>query len=171
MNIDPGSAAIQNRSPGADQHVGAVLSVRGSEACVGLLKRPGDLPALDSTTVGNFLAILSKGSVLIGFVTQVSVEVPGGAAQQGYSGSARLDLMGEIRTDAAGSRRFLRGITRYPNIGDPVAVIGSNELRIVYGKVGDDTIDIGRLQQDETLSAYVHVDQMLSGHFAVFGTT
>jgi uncharacterized protein len=167
--MDPRSPAVEPVS--SERHVGAVLSVRGSEASVGLLHRNGELPAIESATVGNFLAIMSGGRVLIGFITEVSAEVPKVVAQQAYAGSARLDLMGEIRTDAAGSRRFLRGITRYPHIGDPVVAIGGEELRIVYGKVGDDTINIGRLQQDETLTANVHIDPMLSGHFAVFGTT
>ena len=103
---------------------------------LGLLQHSGELPSVESTTVGNFLAIVSKRSVLIGFVTQVSVEIPEIVRHQGYSASARLDLMGEIRTEAGGSRRFLRGITQYPHIGDPVVTIGSNELRVVYGNKG-----------------------------------
>jgi hypothetical protein len=122
-------------------------------------------------TVGKFLAIVSHDSILIGFVTQVTIEVPEVARDQGYVASARLDLMGEIKADAKGSPRFLRGITEYPLIGDPVLAVGSNELRAVYGKDGDTTINVGRLQQDATLSANVNVDEMLSRHFAVFGTT
>jgi DNA helicase HerA-like ATPase len=79
--------------------------------------------------------------------------------------------MGEIKTDASGSPRFLRGIIQYPHIGDSVTTIGSEELGVVYGKFEDETINIGWLQQDETLPAYIHVDQMLSRHFAVLGTT
>ena len=171
MNINRSSTVLENGSSRSDQHVGAVFSVRGAEACVGLLQHSGELPSVESTTVGNFLAIVSKRSVLIGFVTQVSVEIPEIVRHQGYSASARLDLMGEIRTEAGGSRRFLRGITQYPHIGDPVVTIGSNELRVVYGKQGDETISIGQLQQDQTLPAYIHVDEMMAGHFAVLGTT
>jgi DNA helicase HerA-like ATPase len=171
VNIDRSSTALENRSALHERHVGVVLSVRGSQASVGLLQRSGEFPSLESATVGNFLAIVSKRSILIGFITQVSVKVPEIVAHKGYSGSARLDLMGEIRTEAGSSRRFLRGITQYPHIGDPVVAIGSNELRVVYGKEGDESINIGQLQQDQTLPAYVHVDEMMSGHFAVFGTT
>jgi DNA helicase HerA-like ATPase len=171
VSIDARSAALGNRPLGSERHVGAVLSVRGSEASVAFLQRKGDQAIIDSTTVGNFLAIVSRSSVLIGFVTQVSVELPEIVAHQGYSASAQVDLVGEIRSDAGGTPRFLRGITQYPHIGDPVVAISSDELRVVYGKVGDATINIGRLQQDATLPAYVHVDQMMAGHFAVFGTT
>ena len=129
------------------------------------------MPEAEGTTVGKFLAIVSHDSILIGFVTEVTIEVPEVARDQGYVASARLDLMGEIKADVNGSPRFLRGITEYPLIGDPVLSVASNELRAVYGKEGDATINVGRLQQDATLSAHVNVDEMLSRHFAVFGTT
>jgi len=99
------------------------------------------------------------------------VELPEVAREQGYVASATVDLMGEIKADAGGTPRFLRGITEYPLIGDPVVMIGNNELRAVYGNNVSGTISVGQLQQDPTLSAYIHVDQMLSGYFAVLGTT
>jgi DNA helicase HerA-like ATPase len=44
-------------------------------------------------------------------------------------------------------------------------------LRLIYDISGSDTIDIGHLQQDPTIGAYVNVDEMLSKHFAILGTT
>jgi uncharacterized protein len=49
--------------------------------------------------------------------------------------------------------------------------IGAKELRVIYGRSADGSISIGQLQQDKRLGAQVHVDDMLSRHFAVFGTT
>jgi hypothetical protein len=171
LTIHRTANGAENPIPEAERYVGAVLSIRGAEACVGILSHNGTMPEAEGTTVGKFLAIVSHDSILIGFVTQVTIEVPEVARDQGYVASARLDLMGEIKADAKGSPRFLRGITEYPLIGDPVLAVGSNELRAVYGKDGDTTINVGRLQQDATLSANVNVDEMLSRHFAVFGTT
>jgi Helicase HerA, central domain len=169
LNLQRVSNGLENPVP--ERYVGAVLSVRGAEACVGILAQSGTMPDGEGPTVGKFLAIVSHNSILIGFVTQVSVEMPEVARDQGYIASACLDLMGEIKADGRGSPRFLRGITEYPLIGDPVVAVGSDELRVVYGTDGDDTINVGRLQQDATLPAYVHVDELLSRHFAVFGTT
>jgi DNA helicase HerA-like ATPase len=157
--------------PEAERYVGAVLSIRGAEACVGILSNNGSVPDGEGTTVGKFLAIVSHNSILIGFVTQISIEMPEVARDHGYVASARLDLMGEIKADPKGAPRFLRGITEYPLIGDPVLAVGPNELRAVYGRDNDATISVGRLQQDASLSAYINVDEMLSRHFAVVGTT
>ena len=78
-------------------------------------------------------------------ITIERVEMPEVARDQGYIASACLDLMGEIKAEGRGSPRFLRGITEYPLIGDPVVAVGSDELRVVYGTDGDDTINVGRL--------------------------
>lgn len=160
--------ARQPVSPGR-RPLGAVLSVQGSEAQVGLLPRKGGDD--ERTTVGNFLAIVSGDSVLVGFITETSVEIPESARLQGYAASASVDLMGEITRDQRGAAVFQRGVTDYPRIGDPVVSIGDNELRIVYGTGSNETIKIGRLQQNGKLDAFVHVDDMISRHFAVFGTT
>jgi DNA helicase HerA-like ATPase len=171
MSLSRISTSVENAAASTERHVGAVLSVRGAEVRVGILRDNQSSPDAEGTTVGKFLAIVSKNSILIGLVTEVSIELPEVARQQGYSASAGLDLMGEIKSDKTGAPRFMRGVTEYPLIGDPVVAIGSNELRVVYENEANKTINVGQLQQDGSLSAYVHVDEMLSRHFAVFGTS
>lgn len=160
----------ENSMPRREQQVGSVLSVRGSETSFGILRRSDATVEADGTTVGKFLAIARKNSLLIGFVTEVSVEVPEIVRQQGYAGSARLELMGEIRQEERGTR-FRRGVTEYPLIGDPVVTIGADALQLIFGRTGTQSIVIGRLQQEASLAACVQVDEMLSRHFAVFGST
>ena len=156
---------------GAHQQAGSVLSVQGSQAIVGLLPPKGRPADFDRTTVGNFLAMVCGDSILIGFVTETTVELPGDARAQGYVASAHVDLMGEIRKDERGAAAFQRGVTAYPRIGDPVVAISGDELRLIYGTGGNETIKVGKLQQNGKLDAYVHVDDLLSRHFAVFGTS
>jgi uncharacterized protein len=166
LDPDRGGPSSQTTGPSHELHVGIVLSVRGSQANIGILRKSG--ADEDGITVGKFLAIAGKKSLLIGFVTEVSVEMPELLREQGYAGSARLDLMGEIRS---GPTRFFRGISEYPLLGDPVVTLASRTLSIIFGVRGVQSIIVGRLQQDATLPACVQVDEMLSRHFAVFGTT
>jgi DNA helicase HerA-like ATPase len=42
---------------------------------------------------------------------------------------------------------------------------------MIFDMSGPGTIDIGTLQQDQSIPAYVNVDDMVRKHFAVFGTT
>ncbi|MEO8667675.1 MAG: DUF87 domain-containing protein, partial [Bauldia sp.] len=67
--------------------------------------------------------------------------------------------------------RFHRGVSTYPAIGDPAMLIGTRELRIIYDTARSNTIDVGSLHQDAAIGAYLNVDDLLSKHFALLGTT
>ena len=149
---------------------GHVLSVHGSQASVGLLATSLDGVEDRAATVGKFLGIRRGKTLLIGMITDVSVETPAIAREQGYRATARIDMMGEIKQDA-GTPYFQRGVTDYPALGDPAGLISQGELRLIYDISGPDTIDVGHLQQDASIGAYINVDEMLSKHFAVLGTT
>ncbi|WKA26237.1 ATP-binding protein [Bradyrhizobium roseum] len=147
---------------------GRVISVRGSLARVGLLAT-GPMPATEArATVGRFISIRCAGATtIIAMITEVSCENQ--ASGDDYMATASVDLLGEI---SGGDRpKFQRGVTNYPTIGDAVEVVTAEDLRTVYAPSGSDQINIGTLQQDKSVIAYVDVEEMLSKHFAVLGST
>jgi DNA helicase HerA-like ATPase len=173
--------------------LGSVLSVSGSQAAVRLkhvvakcapVRREEHAPLADSpvrhdhapgasdhadeqrVSVGKFLAIRAGQSIVIGVLTKIALEGQHPDRATGY-----LDLLGEIRTSDGGTRYFERGVKEYPTIGDEVDLIGHDDLRVVFDASGPGTINIGHLQQDRTIGAYVNVDDLVCRHFAVFGTT
>jgi len=84
--------------------------------------------------------------------------------------TASVDLLGEI---SGGERpKFQRGVeptirpSAMPSTSSP-----AEDLRTVYAPSGSDQINIGTLQQDRSVIAYVDVEEMLSKHFAVLGST
>src|SRR5450755_2165078 len=142
---------------------GRVILVRGSLARVGLLAM-GQIPASEiRATVGRFVSIRCANSTIVAMITDVTCEdLP---TSDSYIASAGVDLLGEI---LGGERpKFQRGVTHYPTIGDSVDLISNQELRTVYAPSGSDQINIGTLQQDPSVIAYVDVEEMLSKHFAV----
>lgn len=50
-------------------------------------------------------------------------------------------------------------------------VLTNQQLRTVYAPSKAEQINIGTLQQDPSVIAYVDVEDMLSKHFAVLGST
>jgi DNA helicase HerA-like ATPase len=145
---------------------GRVISVRGSLARIGLLA--SQMPVSEvRATVGRFVSIRCATSTIVAMITDVTCEdLP---TSDNYIASAGVDLLGEI---LGGERRkFQRGVTNYPTIGDPVDPISNQDLRTVYAPSGSDQIDVGTLQQDPSVIAYVDVEEMLSKHFAVLGST
>src|SRR6202007_1852230 len=86
-----------------------------------------------------------------------------------YVATAGVDLLGEI---LSGDRpKFRRGVTNYPTIGDAVELISAPQLRTISAPTGTDQINVATLQQDRSVIAYVDVEEMLSKHFAVLGST
>jgi DNA helicase HerA-like ATPase len=119
-------------------------------------------------TVGRFVSIRGLKSTIVAIITEVTRET--GAAAQVHFATASVDLLGEI-SNGNGRRSFQRGVTSYPAIDDPVDMISHEELRTIYEPTGLDQINIGTLQQDSSVTAYVDVEEMLSKHFAVLGST
>ncbi|WP_375309620.1 DUF87 domain-containing protein [Bradyrhizobium sp. A5] len=147
---------------------GRVISVRGSLARVGLLAE-SQLPVSEvRATVGRFVSIRCASSVIVAMITEVSCENL--SSSDDYIAIASVDLLGEIH-NAADKAKFQRGVTNYPTIGDSVDLITSQELRTIYAPTGSDQINVGFLQQDRSVVAYVDVEEMLSKHFAVLGST
>jgi DNA helicase HerA-like ATPase len=145
-----------------------VISVRGSLARVGLLAA-SQMPISEvRATVGRFVSIRCASSVIVAMITEVSCENL--SSSDGYIAIASVDLLGEI-LNAADKAKFQRGVTNYPTIGDAVDLITSQELRTIYAPTGSDQINVGFLQQDRSVVAYVDVEEMLSKHFAVLGST
>src|SRR5467141_47300 len=147
---------------------GRVISVRGSLARVGLLAASQLAIPEVRATVGRVVSIRCANSTIVAMITEVSCEdLP---VSDVYIASASVDLLGEI---LGGPERpkFQRGVTHYPTIGDAVELITNQELRTVYAPSGSDQIDVGTLQQDPSVIAYVDVEEMLSKHFAVLGST
>jgi DNA helicase HerA-like ATPase len=162
----------QHRTPASDARapVGHVLAVRGSEAQVGL---PAPWPNHDSrATVGKYLSIDSGPRQIIGMITEVTARRPDSPQLMEYRAVARIDLMGEIARDPAGALRFRRGVIEYPAIGDPVALLDSAGLRLIYEQPGVRTVEVGTLEHDGgAIPARLDVDNLISKHFAILGST
>jgi DNA helicase HerA-like ATPase len=154
-------ASLQTRS------MGRVISVRGSLARIGLEAAAAASDGSINATVGQFFGIRTAKSTLVAMITEVSREnLP---AASDHVAVASVDLLGEIGEGPAG--RFQRGITGYPSIGDPVDLLTNQQLRTVYAPVRADQVPIGTLQQDPSVAACIDIEEMLSKHFAVLGST
>jgi hypothetical protein len=147
--------------------LGRVISVRGSQARIGLVTTSQINDTNVRATVGQFFGIRTATTIIVAMITEVSREnLP---PTDNYIAIASVDLLGEISAGPSG--RFQRGVTSYPTIGDLVDVLTNQQLRTVYAPSRAEQINIGTLQQDPSVTAYVDVEEMLSKHFAVLGST
>jgi hypothetical protein len=58
-----------------------------------------------------------------------------------------------------------------PTLGDPIGLTCAESLAAVYSSQGRPSIEIGTLAQDPNVAANVLVDELLSKHFAIVGST
>jgi DNA helicase HerA-like ATPase len=151
--------------------LGHVISVHGSQANVGLSRAAPHGPEETRATVGKFLGVRAGKSLLIGLITDVSLQPNPVLRDSDHVAVAQLELIGEIDDRETASAQFQRGVTTYPAMGDVATFIGARELRLIFQSRGSRMIDIGHLQQDSAIPARLDVDEMLSKHFAVLGTT
>ncbi len=150
--------------------IGRIISVHGSRAGVGIPAMSPQSPEEKRITVGKFLGVAVGKTLLVGHITDVSMRAEAGVREHDAA-LAQIDLIGEIRSSDGGVAYFQRGVTCYPGMGDPVIFIGSRELRLIFQSSGTRMIEVGRLHQDGAIPAGIDVDEMLSKHFAVLGTT
>jgi uncharacterized protein len=151
--------------------LGSVIAIHGSQASIGLAA--DSVPAAEGprVTVGKFLGIVVGTSLVIGVVKNLSLHSRFVSSDQQYTTVAILDIIGEIHNYDTPSVCFRRGVTNYPAIGDEVISVNSRDLHLIFNVSGPAVIEIGCLQQDSLIGAYIDADDMLSKHFAVLGTT
>jgi DNA helicase HerA-like ATPase len=168
-SANPASASPSEAQPRSGREmIGRVIAVSGSQVTVGLsVAAPADG---GRATVGKFLGIVSGGIVTVGMITEIA-ERPLRDQDPNCRSAALMDLVGEIRANASGAAYFQRGMTEYPMIGESAVLMNERELRLVHSNRSGRASNVGMLQQDQTIPAQIDVEQLVSKHFAVLGTT
>ncbi len=159
-------------APTPRELVGRVTSVSGAQASVTLSQIDPKASDNEQATVGRFVGILSGRAIIIGLVSEIN-EMPtqGFEGERGRRSVAKLELIGEIGASDGAAARFKRGLDNYPKIGDDAILMSERELRIVYGAADLDRAHIGDLQQNTNIAVHINIDDLVSRHFAVLGTT
>ena len=152
--------------------LGFVVAVSGSQVSVRLTATSWTPSDTAQATVGRLLGIMNGKSVIIGMITDVTSQSSISTDRGHPEGSiARIDLVGEINRTGTGEARFQRGVTEYPTIGAPSMLVGNRDLRHIYGVIETKSACIGEIQQDSTIGAHINIDETISKHFAILGTT
>jgi len=160
----PGSKRAEAVEP-----LGRVVSVGGSQVMVEFSKAV--LEDCDTElTVGAFLGIWNGRNLVVGSLCDISLHKLADG-QQSEPATGRVDLLGELVLDNPGGGFFQRGVMAYPRIGSPIVPVSHDALCVIFDAVGPNTINVGHLQQDNSIGAYINVDDMVRKHFAIFGST
>lgn len=151
--------------------IGRIVSVTGSQAVI-MLDQETDEAGGKRAELGAILKIDTPSSALLGLVSALSIPVPSQKEGEPEIRVAELELIGQLIKEEDGSiGSFLRGVSGYPSLGDPVDMASAEELRRAYMWNSAQAVSIGTLMQDHSIPAMVQVDELLGKHCAILGST
>lgn len=174
--MHPTNTAASNAPKGRAQsfkqvEIGRVQNVESSKVIISI---NGDLiesNQLNLAQIGTILRIVTSKSIVVAMVGSLKIAQ---ADRRGNSTgcTATLNIMGEITTnETTRETKFFRGVRTYPVLGEAAYNMSPLELSTIFNREGEACIDVGRLQQDNSIIAKVRVDDLLSKHFAILGST
>ncbi|MEL6686731.1 MAG: DUF87 domain-containing protein [Pseudomonadota bacterium] len=155
----------------AQIEIGRIITVASSEAVISINKSIIRQGRLNLAQIGTVLKILTSDSIVVAMVSSLEI---GAKDNDGLSDGclARLSILGEITTNATTRQtKFFRGVRTFPVLGEAVYTMTPGDLQIIFAKEDTPSIEIGRMQQDKSIIARVRIDDMLSKHFAIIGST
>ena len=118
--------------------------------------------------VGSFVRVPQGYQDLFGVVSEVGANaIPDDLASEDDTGRwMKVELVGEVVGGV-----FERGVGQYPSIGDSVHVAVEEDLHRLYDTRGGGHIVIGKLASAESIAARVSLNELVTRHCAVLGTT
>jgi len=121
--------------------------------------------------VGSFIRIPAGYSDLYGIVSQVgagAAPTVGESVQNFGNRWLRVELVGE----GGRGRKFERGISQYPTIGDLAHVVTESDLAAIYAPGEKRSyVSIGQIASAESIPAYLDLNKLVTRHSAVVGST
>lgn len=151
--------------------LGRVVACNGSNATISAVAQNGETDLTELWSVGRLISI-SVGEnrvVALAYAMGTGDESWRDGEDTGFH--IEVELLGEVRKGTDGREEFSRGISRYPYLGAVAHRIRAADLLRIYDTGKSDTCVVGKLTQDESIDATIHIPSMLSKHFAVVGST
>ena len=120
--------------------------------------------------VGSFVRIPQGYQDLFGVVSAIGADAVPEEVEAGNTGDTGRWMTVELVGESFGGR-FERGISQYPNIRDPVHIAVEHDLRKAYEFRSQGHVTIGMLSSAESIPAKVALDELVTRHSAILGST
>ena len=123
------------------------------------------------TQVGALVKVSTPSTSAFGFIESIAFQRAPTSGAPDSLAIANVELLGEIVDRASNGRAFLRGISVYPVLAAPVFMASPDDLTFIYAKPKAWTVPIGTLYQNPDRTAHLLLEEFLSRHSAILGTT
>lgn len=154
-----------------NRFLGRVVGCNGSRATIAAVAENGETSLTELWSVGKLVSISVGSNRVVALVYSMQTISEGWGEEASNTFRIEVELMGEVQVGPDGREAFSAGISRYPYLGAIAHRIRVSDLARIYDPGQSDSCVIGKLTQDESLDATIHVPSMLAKHFAIVGTT
>jgi len=151
--------------------LGFVVACDGAKAIISSQVDAAHAQQLSDWSVGRLVTISVDGNRVVALTRSVHATSTLWSEESPNAFQVELELVGEVRHFADGSEKFSSGISCYPYLGARAHHIRASDLLRIYDHGKSETCIIGRLSQEESIEATIHMPSMLSKHFAIVGST
>lgn len=150
---------------------GYVIECDGTCAVIAATMPPDDSLTPDYWAVGSLITIRSGDVRTVGMLFKLEAPSQHWIKHEPNQVNVHVELIGEIRDNNEGKPVFLGGISAYPYLGAIAHQIRNADLHAIFANTDTSATQIGELSQNHQVPAMLSVDQLISRHFAVVGTT
>ncbi|MFD1743899.1 ATP-binding protein [Rhizobium helianthi] len=168
------SAGEQDRRDGlhpGNRLLGRVVACSGSRATIAAIAERGSTEISELWSVGRLISISVGKNRVVALTCSMAIAGNTWGDNRDNEFHIEVELLGEVRVAEDGREEFTGGISTYPYLGAIAHRIRSADLVRIYDTGKADTCVVGKLTQDETIDAAIHIPSMLSKHFAIVGST
>ncbi|HEX3885094.1 MAG TPA: DUF87 domain-containing protein [Stellaceae bacterium] len=157
-----------------NMRIGRIIAVSAAQV-VGLLQprdKNGLLVPSTPIEMGALVKIHTRASTVYGMVSGLRVPLPSVASFDDDLKIVEIELLGEKSNGAVGEAQgFRRGVSTFPALEDPIDLATQQDIAEVYAPPQVATAPVGTIHQDDSVTAYLLVDDLLGKHFSIVGTT
>ncbi len=157
-------------TPG-NRFLGRVVACSGSKATIAAVAEAGGTDLTELWSVGKLISISVGKNRVAALVYSMNTNGVGWGEGQDNLFRIEVELLGEVRVEPDGREEFSSGISAYPYLGAIAHRIRASDLMRIFDAGKSNSCVIGKLTQDASIDATIHIPSMLSKHFAVVGST
>ncbi|NLS20835.1 ATP-binding protein [Rhizobium sp. P40RR-XXII] len=154
-----------------NRFLGRVVACNGSRATIAAVAEAGGTDLTELWSVGRLISISVGSNRVAALVYSMNTQSVGWGEEQDNLFRIEVELLGEVHVGPDGREEFSSGITAYPYLGAIAHRIRAADLMRIFDAGKGSSCVIGKLTQDESIDAAIHIPSMLSKHFAVVGST
>jgi DNA helicase HerA-like ATPase len=153
--------------PAQARPIGRLVSLTGTHGVIDCRLDPEG----EDWSIGHLIAMAHHGARLIGAISEIATLDGRWTEGEPNVARVRFELSGEIIDHETEPSVFHRGVRSFPPLGAIARRMKAEDLLTIYTFRGKKGVEIGRLSQNRGITAEISVDQLITRHFAVIGTT